>query len=955
MPKPHFKPVESHPDFVKMEENLLKEWYDKGIVKKYLKRNAKAKKKFTFLDGPITANNPMGVHHGRGRTYKDLWQRYKTMRGYRQRYQNGFDCQGLWVEVEVEKDLHFESKKDIEKYGVAKFVEKCKSRVLKYSSIQTEQSKRLGMWADWGNDYFTMSDENNYAIWNFLKVCFDRGWLYKGHDSVPWCPRCETAISQHEMLTEDYKEITHEAIYFTLPIVNRDNEYLLVWTTTPWTLVANIAVAVDTTFDYSLVELKNGQKYWTLASSAKDVLGDDFKKKLKTVKGKDLVGLKYHWAFDDLEAVSSVAHQNPDNFHLVVATDQKIMPISETEGTGMVHTAVSAGTEDYKLGQKLSLPMIPVIKDNADYFDGFGPLSGKNAKNHPELIFNYLKNKKGQWLYKVHDYKHRYPACWRCKTELVWKVTDEWYISMDKKDSTDKKGRSLRQQMIEVTKKINWIPGFGLERELDWLRNMHDWLISKKNRYWGLCLPIYECDCGQITVIGSKQELKQKSVSGWDKFKDHTPHKPFVDYVKIKCDQCGKDVSRIEPVGNPWLDAGIVPFSTLPKDWFPADFITEAFPGQFKNWFYSMLVMSTVLKKTHPYKTVLGYESVVGEDGRPMHKSWGNAIEFNQGAKRIGVDVMRWMYSQALPTAVLPFGYKRADEIRRLFVLILWNSYRYFVTQSNSDDWKPKKSLSKPTHILDKWITSRLQNTIITVEKSLDKYYSAPATQALEEFVSDFSTWYIRRSRDRMGVNAKDSKDKDQAYQTMFYCLVTLSKLMAPLTPYLADFIFTNLTQIDSVHLTNWPQVDKKLVNSKLEDNMKKARLIVEKIHSIRKEKGLKVRQPLAKAIVSTKTFGKADLHQLILDEANLKGLEFTDKSEELEVKLDTKLTPELKSEGEARELIRQVQNLRKKAKVSLDQKIKLFAPTWPKGYEDYIKTKTLATSITKAKVLKIE
>ncbi len=952
----HFQDVSSHPDFVKMEEQLLEDWYSRGVVKKYLNKNAKAKKKFTFLDGPITANNPMGVHHGRGRTYKDLWQRYMTMKGFKQRYQNGFDCQGLWVEVEVEKDLHFKSKKDIEEYGIDKFVKKCKSRVNKFAGIQTEQSKRLGMWMDWGNDYFTMSDENNYAIWNFLKVCFDRGWLYKGHDSVPWCPRCETAISQHEMLTEDYKEVTHQAIYFTLPIINQENEYLLVWTTTPWTLPANIAVAVDSTFDYSLVETESGHKYWLLKSLVKEVLGDDYVKTIKTVKGSKLVGLKYHWAFDDLPAVSSVAHQNPSNFHTVIATDQKIMPISETEGTGMVHTAVSAGTEDYKLGKKLGLPMIPVIQDNAQYFEDFGPLSQKNAKKHPELIFDYLKSKKGQWIYKIHDYQHRYPACWRCKTELVWKVTNEWYISMDKKDPTDKKSRTLREQLIDVTKKINWIPKFGLDRELDWLKNMHDWLISKKNRFWGLCLPIYECDCGHIEVIGSKEELKKKAVKGWGKFEGNSPHKPWVDYVKIQCPKCNLEVSRIEPVGNPWLDAGIVPFSTLPKNWFPANFITEAFPGQFKNWFYAMLVMSTVLKKTHPYETVLGYESVVGEDGRPMHKSWGNAIEFNQGAKRIGVDVMRWMYSKVLPTAVLPFGYKRADEIRRLFVLIFWNSYRYFVTQANSDNWKPSKNNKLDnSHILDKWILSRLQQTIKEVTHSLDKYYTAPATQSLEQFVSDFSTWYIRRSRDRMGVNAKNTKNKAQAYQTMHHCLVTLTKLMAPFTPFLTDHIYTNLTNQESVHLTEWPKVNESLIHPLLEENMKKTREIVEKIHAIRKEKGLKVRQPLARVTISGKSFGKPNLHQIILDETNIKELKFENKGEDLTVKLDTKLTQKLIKEGEARELVRKIQNLRKKAGVALTQKILVHAPSWPEEFTEYIKQKTLASSITKSNILKIE
>ncbi|MCG2691747.1 class I tRNA ligase family protein, partial [Microgenomates group bacterium] len=608
-------------------------------------------------------------------------------------------------------------------------------------------------WMDWDNSYFTMSDENNYAIWNFLKVCHQRGWLYKGHDSVPWCPRCETAISQHEMLTEDYKQVTHRAIYFTLPLTTKPNQFLLVWTTTPWTLPANICVAVDADLDYSLVKTKSGhQQLWLLKELVKTVLADDLDKVIKTIKGKDLVGLQYSGPFDRLPAVLKV--KDHPQFHTVIATDPLIMPITTAEGTGLVHTAVSAGTEDYQLGKKLGLPMIPVIQDNADYFDNFGELSGKNAKKHPELIFNYLKSQGEQWIYKLHNYSHRYPACWRCKTELVWKVTDEYYISMGK----------LRPQIIEVAKKIHWIPEFCLERELDWLNNMHDWLISKKNRYWGLALPIYECaHCRHFEVIGSKAELKQRAVQGWDKFEGHTPHKPWIDEVKISCSQCQAVLSRIEPVGNPWLDAGIVPFSTMPEAWFPADFITEAFPGQFKNWFYAMLVMSTVLEKTNPFQTVLGYESVVAEDGRPMHKSWGNAIEFNEGAQKIGVDVMRWMYAKVLPTAVLPFGYTAANEIKRRFFLMLWNSYRFFTTNANADNWQQKTTPS----ILDKWILSRLQNTILTVTASLDKYYSGPAAEALEKFVSDFSTWYIRRSRNR-----------PESLPVMHHCLVILSQLL---------------------------------------------------------------------------------------------------------------------------------------------------------------------------------
>ncbi|MEK7111640.1 MAG: class I tRNA ligase family protein, partial [Patescibacteria group bacterium] len=425
-----------HPDFIKIEEDLLDHWYRDGIVEKYLHKNDKSPTKFSFLDGPITANNPMGVHHGRGRSYKDLWQKYHTMKGDRGRYQNGFDCQGLWVEVEVEKELGFKNKKEIMTYGVEKFVQKCRERVLKFAAVQTEQSKRLGMWADWGNDYYTMSDENNYAIWNFLKVCHQRGWVYKGNDSVPWCPRCETAISQHEMLTEDYKQVTHKAVYLELPIEKIDGEFLLIWTTTPWTIPANIAVAVDEKLEYALVKGSTGNNYWVAKDAVERVFGSGHQGIVKTKKGKELLGLKYRGPFDDLPAVKKVAGEFPDKFHTVVPADPLILPITVTEGTGLVHTAVSAGSEDFKLGKKLGLPMIPVIADNADYLEDLGFLSGKNGKKHPELILDYLTERQKtageEWIFEIQDYSHRYPACWRCKTELVWKVTDEWYIAMDK-------------------------------------------------------------------------------------------------------------------------------------------------------------------------------------------------------------------------------------------------------------------------------------------------------------------------------------------------------------------------------------------------------------------------------------------------------------------------------------------------------------------------------------------
>lgn len=972
MKKHQIKPVKPLTDFAQEEIRLLKHWYKSGIVKKYLTKNNKIKKTFSFLDGPITANNPMGVHHGWGRTYKDLWQRYHNLKGYRQRFQNGFDSQGLWVEVEVEKDLGFKSKKDIESYGIAEFVQKCKDWVNHYSKIQTEQSKRLGYFVDWDHSYFTMSDENNYMIWHFLKVCHQNGWLYKGKESVPWCPRCETAISQHEMLTEDYKEVTHKAIYFKLPIIGRKREFLLVWTTTPWTIPANIAIAVDKKLDYSLVKGSTDDKFWVAKDAIQRIFNTSKHKVIKTIKGNELVGFKYKGPFDHLPAVKKVAQSNPNTFHTIVATDQRILSITTNEGTGMVHTAVSAGTEDFKLGKKLGLPMIPVIADDASYLDGLGFLTGKNAKKHPELILDFLvdedKKPDNDWVFNIENYTHRYPGCWRCKTELVWKVADEWYIAMDKGKPT------LRERMIKVAKKIRWIPSFGLDRELDWLNNMHDWLISKKNRYWGLCLPIWECNnCKHFQVIGSKEELEKKAVQGRNQLKGKSPHKPQIDKVKIKCEKCGELSSRIEPVGSPWLDAGIVPFSTIAKNnqgsplylkdkpkwrqWFPADFITESFPGQFKNWFYSLIAMSTVLENTNPFKTVLGFATLLAEDGRPMHKSWGNAIEFNEGAEKIGVDVMRWLYASQNPTTNLLFGYKVADQLKRQFHLLLWNSYRFFANYAALGNWQPQQSSPKNSSVLDKWILLRLDNSVKQVTRFLDDFDAFHATQVIEEFVQDLSTWYIRRSRDRIGPNVKDSPDKNACYSTLRTIFDILSRIMAPFTPFITDNIYTNITGNESVHLADWPKINKDLTQTEktLLTSMTLLRQIVEKGHSKRKKSRLKLRQPLSSITITgyTKKL-PLNLHYLVLEELNLKSIVWGKKTGELTVKLVTKLDSKLKAEGQARDIVRQIQKKRRQAGTALNEQIDVELPSWPKEFENYIKQKVLAKSLKKGSSLKI-
>jgi len=965
-----FKPVTPSIDFPALERELLEFWEKKGIVRKYLQKNKNSSKKFSFLDGPITANNPMGVHHAWGRTYKDLWQRFWNMRGYKQRFQNGFDEQGLWVEVEVEKELGLKNKKDIENLvpgdkfkSLEKFINLCKERVKKYAGIQTDQSKRLGYFMDWDNSYHTSSDENNYWIWQFLKTVHEKGWLYKGRDSVPWCPRCGTAISQHEILTEEYKEITHGTVVFKLPIKTKgwEGTSFLAWTTTPWTIPGNVALTVDPKLSYWKMASDSGEKIIIVNPTANADLDKEamFVNKMgltqgfvkeQEIKGKELVGLKYEAPYDNLPAVNSALKGYE---HRVVASDPMILPINPSEGTGIVHTAPGAGGEDFKMGKKEELPVIAEIDEAGLFLEGFGFLSGQHVKKASALILEDLKSR--GLVHKDFDYLHRYPTCWRCQTELVWRVVDEWYISMDTPSKLKVKSSKLkatcREQMKEVAKKITWMPTWGLERELDWLSSMHDWLISKK-RYWGLALPIWECQkCGNFEVIGSKEELKKKAVEGWDKFKNQSPHRPWIDEIKIECSSCRTIISRIRDVGNPWLDAGIVPFSTMPSDWYPADFITESFPGQFKNWFYALIAEATALKNTNPFKRVLGFASVLGEDGRAMHKSWGNAIEFNEGADKMGVDVMRWMYVTQDPEQNLLFGYHNADETRRKFHLILWNVYNFFVTYANADKFKSKNSKFKikSSNVLDRWILSRLNGTIQAVTSSMESYDAKDASLAIEEFVSDLSLWFVRRSRDRVGPSAKNEKDKTQFYTTLSKVLIDLCKIMAPFTPFIAEEIYKNLTGEDSVHLSDWPELDKKLVDTRLEEEISLSRIIVEKAHAERKEKQIKVRQPLSKLkILNIKSKILNEVLQLIKDEINIKNIEQKTGKGELKVQLDTKITEKLLKEGEARDIVRRIQEERKRLGTKLNEKVYVRLLKWPEEFEEEIKKKALVKKITK-------
>ncbi|MFM2105489.1 MAG: hypothetical protein RL338_521 [Chloroflexota bacterium] len=1079
-----FRPVSAKPDLVAQEHEILARWAERRTFARLRAQNAGGPR-WSFLDGPITANNPMGVHHGWGRTYKDLFQRFHAMLGEEQRWQNGFDCQGLWVEVNVERDLGFTSKRDIEAYGVAEFVSLCKQRVLTYAARQTEQSVRLGYWMDWndpaelrrlrdllaadpsatatiegpdgpvtdtvemlvgrlgmpevGGSYFTFSNENNDLIWGFLAECHRRGWLYKGHDSMPWCARCGTGLSQMEM-NEGYKDVEDPGLTVRFPLLERPGESLLVWTTTPWTLTSNVAAAVGPELVY--VKVRQGDDLlWLGKGTLRTALTGRFEV-LEERRGAELVGLAYAGPFDDLEAVRA-AFAKGTRDEPGIPYVHRVVPwelVGEEEGTGIVHIAPGCGAEDFQLGRDLGLPVIAPLDDSGVYLEGFGALTGRDVRSVTEPIVEHLK-REGRF-YRLEPIVHRYPHCWRCGTALVFRLVDEWYISMgpvyDQPRETLSKEQvegSLRYQIMEIVDGIRWYPSFGYDRELDWLLNMQDWMISKK-RYYGLALPIYDCAaCGTFQVIGGRDELRERAISGWDAFEGHTPHRPHVDAVRIACSGCGAPVERIPDVGNPWLDAGIVPFSTLHyredpgywAKWFPADFVTESFPGQFRNWFYAMLAMSTVLRRERPFKNLFGYATLFGEDGRPMHKSWGNAIEFDEAAERMGVDVMRWLYMSARPDDNILFGWHAADEARRR-LLVLWNVYAFFVTYARLAGWSPGGT---PPPVaartpLDRWILSRAAGMAAEAGERLADYDALGATRAIDAYIEDLSTWYLRLSRRRFSRN-EAAADRAAAFATLHEALAAVARTAAPIMPFLTDEIWSNLVgeQVpgapDSVHLTRWPAEELAPARDEaLEAAMATARRAVELARTLRGSAGLKVRQPLARlwlALPGGTLAEREALLALVADEVNVREvLLIGDESELVErrvkpllprigarlgpaipavmaaarageveflpdgsvrlagttlapdeveilasprpgtvvahddglvVVLDTELTDELRAEGDAREIQRAVQDLRKEAGLELDDRIELWVDGLPgpvAPFLDAIAAETLAS-----------
>ena len=1042
--------TDSH--FIPGEHSVLRFWQEQQTFQQLRQKNAGGKR-WSFLDGPITANNPMGVHHAWGRTYKDAYQRFFAMTGHELRYQNGFDCQGLWVEVEVEKQLGLGTKSAVNEYGIDRFVNECKRRVLRFAARQTEQSVRLGYWMDWddpdqlrrladslgtdeevtitvpsgqsktgrthqlveklgspgwGGSYFTFSTENNETIWTFLKKCFSRGKIFQGHDVMPWSGRGGSAYSQME-IAEGRRLTTHKSVFVRFPLRERENEFLLIWTTTPWTLTANVGAAVNPDLEYTRIKAnKDGAIYYfarenldyqrlstefregfgrpewkwpenvprlkTLAQIFREQGGYE---ELETLKGSQLIGLFYEGPFDDLPAQQldggyPVDERNLDStgatWHRVIdggRDSRGNAHVVAGEGTGIVHMAPGCGDVDHRIGASMGMPIIAPLEEDGTYSDKFGEFSGREAiaPETADLVCEKLKEK--GLLVAVETYPHIYPHCWRTGDELVFRLVDEWFINMD-----------WREEIKEVTRQIQWLPESidGQDREVEWLTNMSDWMISKK-RFWGLALPIWVDEgTGDFEVIGSLAELQERAVEGWDEFKGQTPHRPWIDAVKIRSRESGNLMSRVEDVGNPWLDAGIVPFSTMHynhdhaewQKWYPADLVTECFPGQFRNWFYSMLALSTMMRHDEvrnaadkrPFRTLLGHRLVQNEQGKPMHKSDGTAIWFEEAAEQLGVDTMRWMYLAHNPASDLRFGTRHpddpvtlrtpegprnetregvptarvtsgpADEVRRRILIPLWNCYKFLVDYAIADGFQPTADLrqrvvsnagvssaagvpvsERPE--TDRWILSNLQSLIAVAHREFPEFNVAAFCDAAERFVDDLSNWYIRRSRRRFW-RAKDAGDRDKtaAYETLYEVLVTVCRLLAPCIPFLTERMYRNLvldnepssngdTLPSSVHLCDYPSVSMSLLDEALNRRMEAAQRVVRLGHQLREENSLRVRQPLAELQFACSDSSVADaieqLAHVIAEELNVKEVS---RKTNLDDKVDYAYKPNLKTLG---------------------------------------------------------
>ena len=810
-----YKKVDTSLNFVEREDEVRKFWKENGIFEKSIE-NRKDSENFTFFDGPPTANGKPHVGHVLTRVIKDLIPRYKTMKGYRVLRKAGWDTHGLPVELEIEKKLGLDGKEQIEEYGIEPFIKQCKESVWEYKDLWEEFSDKVGYWIDTEHPYITY--DNNYieSVWWSLKQIFDKGLLYKGHKIVPYCSRCGTPLSSHEV-AQGYKDVKEESVYVKFKVKDSENDYILAWTTTPWTLPSNVALCTNPEETYVKLQVEN-ETYILAEALVEKLFADVTKKVLKTCKGKDLEGLEYEPLFD---------FARPDKkSHYMVCADY----VTLTDGTGVVHIAPAYGEDDSIVGKNYDLPTVNLVKLDGTFNEEVKPeWQGKFVKKLDKEIIKDLEDR--GLLFNTEMYTHSYPHCWRCKTPLLYYPKETWFI----------KTTAVKDEMIANNKKINWVPqSIGEKRFGDWLENMIDWGLSR-DRYWGTPLPVWECEDGHLHCIGSIEELKSMSTDCPD---DIELHRPYIDEVHIKCPHCGKEMTRVKPVIDCWYDSGAMPFAQWHypfenKEQFEkhmqADFISEGV-DQTRGWFYSLLAISTLTFNMPAYKNVISLGLVLDEDGEKMSKSKGNAVDPMEALSTYGADAIRWyFYVNSAPWLPSRFSGNAISEYQRKFMGTLWNTYAFYVLYANIDNFDPSnyKLEYDKLDVLDKWVLSRLNSTIKGVDKNLSEYKIPESGRLMEKFVDDLSNWYVRIVRERYCASLM-YQDKINAYMTLYTVLKEFTKLAAPFVPFMAEQIYQNIVvpfeknEAESVHLSDFQEVHEDWIDEKLEEHMENVlRLVV--------------------------------------------------------------------------------------------------------------------------------
>lgn len=887
------------------EEAVLKFWQEASIFKKSLEKN-KEGKSFVFFEGPPTANGQPGIHHVIARSFKDCLPRYKTMKGFKVDRKAGWDTHGLPVELKVEKDLNIKGKPDIEKYGIAEFNQKCRESVWQYKDEWEKLTNRIAFWLDLDNPYITYENDYIEAVWYLIKQIYDKGLLYKGHKVVPHCPRCGTSLSSHE-LAQGYKEVKDRSVYVKFKLLSSneyvsEGDYIIAWTTTPWTLPGNVALAIGKDIDY--VRVRHNNEFLILAKERLSDLLENYEI-VSEFKGDSLKDLNYQALFDLSELWSS-----DQKSHFTALADF----VSTQDGSGVVHTAVMYGEDDYSLADSLNLPKVHSVDEGGKFVSTLEKyeLAGafvKSAKAE-EKIINYLKE--NNYLLKEEEYLHDYPYCWRCDTPLLYYAKDSWLIKMT----------SLREKLIENNSKVNWVPNHIKEGRFgEWLSGVKDWSLSRE-RYWGTPLPIWQCQkCNQQKCIGSKKELETNI---------DDLHRPYIDDIKFTC-PCGGEMTRDLSVLDCWFDSGAMPFaqhhypfsnSDL-SDKFPADYICEAI-DQTRGWFYTLLAISTLMDKGPAYKNVICLGHINDKDGRKMSKSKGNVIDPWQVIEQYGVDAIRQhLYTLNSPGEGKNYDLNDVRDVFRQNIILLNNIYNFYSLYADKETIGEIELVDSP-NVLDKWLLSRLNSLNYKMSNYLEKYQVYEAAREIPLFIDDFSTWYLRRSRERF--KGEDLKDKNFALLYTRFTLQELSKLMAPFMPFISEITWQAVCNYDfkdgnkSVHLSAWPKLGD--IDQKELDSMSELRKLVEIALSARDEHKIKIRQKLAKATVYTSLEKMSqDYLDLLADEINVVEIEWQTETGETKIILDTNITEELKIEGFKRDFIRLVNALRKEAGLSIEDR----------------------------------